>query len=87
MDLASIQSKIYELRGLRIMLDYDLADLYDVETRALKQAVRRNLDRFPEDFMIQLTEEEVQVLVSQFVIPSKQQLGGALPLPNRVLQC
>jgi hypothetical protein len=74
MDLASIHSKIYEVRGLRVMLDYDLADLYEVETRALKQAVRRNEDRFPEDFMIQLTAEEVQVMVSQFVIPSKQQL-------------
>ncbi len=79
MDLVSIHSKIYEVRGLRVMLDYDLSDLYEVETRALKQAVRRNKDRFPEDFMIQLTVEEVQVMVSQFVIPSKQQLGGALP--------
>ena len=79
MDIASIHSKIYEVRGLRFMLDYDLADLYEVETRALKQAVRRNEDRFPEDFMIQLTAEEVEVMVSQFVIPSKQQLGGALP--------
>lgn len=79
MELASIHSKIYEVRGLRVMLDYDLSDLYEVETRALKQAVKRNKDRFPEDFMIQLTAEEVQVMVSQFVIPSKQQLGGALP--------
>ena len=73
MDSVSIHSKIYEVRGLRVMLDYDLSDLYEVETRALKQAVRRNKDRFPEDFMIQLTVEEVQVMVSQFVIPSKQQ--------------
>jgi len=79
MDLESIHSKIYVMRGMRVMRDYDLSDLYEVETRALKQAVRRNMDRFPEDFMIQLTAEEVHAMVSQFVIPSKQQLGGALP--------
>ncbi len=80
MDLVSIHSKIFTVRGLRVMLDYDLAALYEVETRALKQAVRRNMDRFPDDFMLRLTAEEVQLMVSQFVIPSKQHLGGALPL-------
>ena len=79
MELTNIHSKIYIVRGLRVMLDYDLAVLYEVETRALKQAVRRNEDRFPDDFMLRLTAEEVQLMVSQFVIPSKQQLGGALP--------
>jgi hypothetical protein len=79
MELASIHTKIFEVRGIRVMFDYDLADLYEVETRALKQAVKRNMERFPEDFMIQLTNEEVEFMVSQFVIPSKQHLGGALP--------
>ena len=62
------------------MLDYDLAALYEVETRALKQAVRRNLSRFPVDFMFELTNEEVNGLVSHFVIPSKSKFGGALPM-------
>lgn len=53
MDLQIIQSKIYEIRGYRVMLDSDLAALYQVETKALKQAVKRNLDRFPDDFMFE----------------------------------
>jgi len=61
------------------MLDTDLAKLYDVETRVLKQAVRRNLDRFPEDFMFELSNEEIDRMVSQNVIPSKQIFGGAKP--------
>jgi len=61
------------------MLDRDLAELYQVETRALKQAVKRNIKRFPSDFMFILTDLEVETLVSQLVIPSKQHLGGALP--------
>ena len=51
MDLSIIQSKIYEIRSQRVMLDFDLAEMYQVETRALKQAIRRNITRFPEDFM------------------------------------
>ena len=51
----TIKNKIYSIRGLQVMLDRDLAELYGVETRALKQAVKRNIDRFPEDFMIELT--------------------------------
>ena len=62
------------------MLDFDLAELYGVETRALKQAVRRNTDRFPEDFMFELTDEEIQQMVSQNVIPGRGRLGGAVPL-------
>ena len=58
MDLQLIQSKIYEIRGGRVMLDLDLAKLYEVETRTLKQAVRRNIERFPDDFMFRLSEEE-----------------------------
>lgn len=75
----TIQNKIYELRGDRVMLDKDLAALYEVETRALKQAVKRNIDRFPFDFMFELTEDEVGAMVSQNVIPSKSYFGGALP--------
>lgn len=56
--LELIQSKIYEIRGQRVMLDRDLAELYQVETRVLNQAVKRNIERFPEDFMFQLTKEE-----------------------------
>ena len=56
--LQIIQSKIHEIRGHRIMLDFDLAEMYQVETRVLNQAVRRNMERFPEDFMFQLTSEE-----------------------------
>ena len=79
MQLQKIQTKIYELRGQKVMLDFDLAKLYEVETRALKQAVKRNLDHFPDDFMFTLTEKEVQLMVSQNVIPSKKYFGGALP--------
>ena len=56
--LELIQSKIYEIKGQRVMLDFDLAELYQVETRVLNQAVKRNIDRFPEDFMFRLTKEE-----------------------------
>lgn len=51
MELQIIQSKIYEIRGIRVLLDFDLADMYQVETKNLKRAVRRNIERFPEDFM------------------------------------
>lgn len=61
------------------MLDFDLANLYDVETRALKQAVKRNLNRFPSDFMFELTPAEIEWMVSQNVIPSKSSIGGAKP--------
>lgn len=74
-----ITQKIIEIRGHKVLLDFDLAELYNTETRTLKQAVRRNLNRFPEDFMFELTEEEVKDLVSQSVIPSKSKLGGAIP--------
>ena len=76
----NIASHIYLIRGEKVMLDYDLALLYDVETRALKQAVKRNIKRFPDDFMFVLADSEVNNLVSQNVIPSKSYLGGALPM-------
>lgn len=62
-----IESKIYTLRGIQVMLDSDFAEMYQVETRALNQAVKRNSDRFPDDFMFQLTAAEWQNLKSQKV--------------------
>ena len=73
MELQIIQNKIYEIRGQKVMLDFDLAELYGTETRLLKRAVRRNMERFPDDFMFELTNEEANCLlssrVSQFGIP------------------
>lgn len=79
MQLKHISTKIHEIRGIKVMPDYDLAELYEVETRSLKQAVRRNADRFPDDFMFQLNEIEITELVSQNVIPSKSYFGGSQP--------
>jgi len=75
-----IVQRIFYIRGRKVMFDYDLASLYGVETRALKQQVRRNPDRFPEDFMFLLTEEEIAFMVSQIVIPSRSFFGGAKPM-------
>ena len=72
-------NRIYMIRGEKVILDFDLAMLYETETRVLKQAVRRNIKRFPEDFMFVLTKLEAENLVSQFVIPSMKHLGGAHP--------
>lgn len=74
-----IQNKIYTIRETQVMVDRDLAELYELETRALKQAVKRNIERFPEDFMFELTDFEIDYMVSQSVIPSKKHLGGAKP--------
>lgn len=63
--IKSIQNRIYEIRGERVMLDFDLAVLYEVETRVLNQAVKRNIKRFPDDFMFQLTSIEWQNMLSQ----------------------
>ena len=63
MELQVIQNKIYEIRGQRVMLDRDLAELYEVQTRALNQAVKRNIKRFPSDFMFQLNKEEFENLM------------------------
>lgn len=68
MQVQVIQKKIYEIRGQRIMLDFDLAELYEVETRVLNQAVKRNIDLFPEDFMFQLSLNEWEGMSSQFVM-------------------
>lgn len=76
---ALIASKIITIRSEKVILDVHLAGFYDVETRALKQAVRRNIARFPNDFMYKLTDIEVNNVVSQNVIPSKKYFGGAVP--------
>ena len=73
-----LASKIYLIRGKRVMLDKDLAELYQVETRALNQAVNRNIERFPELFMFQLTQAEFEILKSQIVTSS---WGGTRKLP------
>ena len=81
MELQVIQNKIYEIRGQRVMLDFDLAAIYQVETRALKQAVRRNIERFPDDFLFVLTKDEANRLiaigVSQNVISPDYNIGSS----------
>lgn len=74
-----IISKIYNVRGQRIMLDRDLAELYGVKAIRLREQVKRNIERFPNHFMFRLTGNEVEAMVSQNAIPSRQHLGGALP--------
>jgi hypothetical protein len=68
MELSVIQNKIYEIRGMKVMLDFDLASMYQVETRVLNQSVKRNIERFPDDFMFELTKSEYDSLRSQIVI-------------------
>ena len=75
-DLIIVQNLIYEIRGQKVMLDYDLARLYQVSTGALNQAVKRNIERFPADFMFRLTGEEVQNMISQFVMSSKRKTSA-----------
>jgi len=67
---SEIKDKIYTIRGLQVMLDRDLAELYGVETKVLNQAVKRNKKRFPEEFMFQLTKKEIGILKSQIVTTS-----------------
>ena len=74
-----IASKIYVIRGLKVLLDRDLSILYEVETKALNQAVKRNISRFPEDFMFQLSKEEVHHLRSQFVTANISMKSRELP--------
>lgn len=78
MELEVIQNKIYEIRGHKVMLDFDLAMLYNVETKAFKQSVRRNINRFPKDFMFELTEIEFNSLRSQIVTSNR---GGIRYMP------
>ena len=81
MDLQLIQSKIIQIRGHRVMLDFHLAELYEVGTKVLNQAVKRNLKRFPSDFMIQLSAEEWKILKSQIVTSKTDNRGGRQKLP------
>jgi len=86
MELQVIQNKIYEIRGHKVMLDSDLAELYGVTTGALNQAVKRNSTRFPEDFMFQLSDNELKSLISQIVISKKYNFsssgrGGVRKMP------
>lgn len=78
--LIQAEQRILLVRGQNVMLDFDLGELYGVETRALKQAVRRNLNRFPADFMFELSATEIKTLVSQTVIPTRGKFGGATPM-------
>ena len=81
MQLQIIQTKIYEVRGQKVMLDYDLAELYEVETKRLKEAIRRNSRRFPVDFMFELTRDEYNILRTQFATlePGKGKYSKYLP--------
>lgn len=79
MDIQIIQRKIYELRGFRVMIDTDLSELYGTETKRLKEAVRRNIKRFPNDFMFELTKEEFNFLRSQNA--SSKRRGGTRYMP------
>ncbi len=81
MQLSVIQNKIYEIRGMKVMLDRDLAEMYAVETRTLNQAVQRNLHRFPSDFMFQLNKKEFDSLISQIVISKNSGRGGIRKMP------
>ena len=74
-----VMHKIYLLRNQKVMLDRDLADLYGIKPIRLREQVKRNINRFPDNFMFQLSEEEVESMVSQNAIPSRKHLGGYLP--------
>ena len=74
-----ITSKIYLIRGHKVMLDNDLARLYNVKAIRLREQVKRNIKRFPADFMFQLNDKEIELMVSQFAIPSRKHLGGHKP--------
>lgn len=74
-----VESKIYTVRGCKVMLDRDLAGLFDVKPYRLREQVKRNLNKFPGHFMFQLTNEETEFMVSQNAIPLKKHLGGSLP--------
>ena len=71
MQLLQVHNKIYEIRGIKVMLDFDLAGLYEVETKVLNQSVKRNIKRFPPDFMFRLTKDEWETMRSQFVTASQ----------------
>ncbi|MBX7181947.1 MAG: ORF6N domain-containing protein [Bacteroidia bacterium] len=76
MELSTIKSKIYEIRGYKVILDFDIAELYGIETKRLKEAVRRNANRFPNDFMFELSENEFNVLLRTQIASSNKGRGG-----------
>jgi len=81
-DIVSVEAiagKIYLIRGLKVMLDRDLAELYGIETKRLKEQVRRNIERFPEDFMFELTQEELKNWRSQFATSNQYIMGLRIP--------
>ena len=80
MDENEIKNKIYTIRGLQVMLDRDLAELYNVKAIRLREQIKRNPKRFPADFMFKLNDNEIDYLLSQNAIPSRKHLGGSLPL-------
>lgn len=79
MEISLLQQKIFDIRGHKVMLDFDLAELYETETKRLKESVRRNKSRFPPDFMFELTKEELTSLRTQFATSNKR--GGTRYLP------
>lgn len=81
MQLQVIQNKIYEIRDQKVMLDFDLAELYNVETRVFNQAVKRNIENFPEEFMFRLTSDEWKILIAQAAALGKQS-GGNRSVPS-----
>lgn len=87
-DLYVIEDKIYEIRGMRVMLDFDLAEMYEIETRRLKEQVKRNQERFPLDFMFQLSKKEwKEVIAFRDNLPENLKYSLVLPLaftPERV---
>ena len=89
-EVIQVQNLIYEIRGFKVMLDSDLAKLYEIPTYRLNEAVKRNIKRFPANFMFQLNYDEYEILISQFAI-SKKGRGGRRTMPyvlqNKALQC
>ncbi len=79
MEIALIQNRIYEIRGKNVMMDFDLAALYEVETKYLKRAVRQNRSRFPDDFMFELSQREFEVLRCNFSTSKQRGEPGILP--------
>jgi uncharacterized membrane protein YgaE (UPF0421/DUF939 family) len=85
MQLQIIQQKIFEIRGQKVMLDFDLATLYEVETRVFNQAVKRNIESFPEDFMFRLTTEEWNSMRSQIVTSYNQTTDNESPNSSQIV--
>ena len=85
MHLVTIQNKIYEINGIKVMLDFDLAELYEVETRVLNQAIKRNIESFPEDFMFRLTKEDWEEMSSSQIVMMSSQIVMTSSRPKSAL--